>query len=400
MNLLVYSHDFAPSVGGVETIVLALARGLAELKERFDLTLVTQTTAQEGWDDRSLPFKVVRKPSLRRLWGLIRRADVVHLAGPALVPLLLGLVSRKPVVIDHHGFQAICPNGQFFIEERSASCPGYFMAGRHLSCLRCNSRNGWLKSLRLWGATFLRRFLCKRAAANLVPTQWLGRLLDLPRTEFLPHGLFSGGEPERMSRSGSAPLVICQGRLVSTKGVRVLLEAAAILHREGRDFRVEIIGSGPERANLEDDTRRLGLAGKVRFLGRLPDKELDTKLSQADIVVAPSLSGEVFGLAVAENMLRGIPLIISDLEPFVEVAGNCAATFRTGDAGDLASCLRRLLEDPIQRKSLGERGRARILQDYSLTAMIRGHARSYEALSDPSSAGAKPNTTKGDNTRC
>jgi glycosyltransferase involved in cell wall biosynthesis len=399
VNLLVYSHDFAPSVGGVETIVLALARGLAELKERFDLTLVTQTTAQEGWDDRSLPFKVVRKPSLRRLWGLIRRADVVHLAGPALVPLLLGLVSRKPVVIDHHGFQAICPNGQFFIEERSASCPGYFMAGRHLSCLRCNSRHGWLKSLKLWGATFLRRFLCKRAAANLVPTKWLGGLLDLPRTEFLPHGLFSGGVPERISPSGGAPLVICQGRLVSTKGVRVLLEAAAILHREERDFRVEIIGSGPERASLEDDTRRLGLTGKVRFLGRLPDGELDTRLSQADIVVAPSLSGEVFGLAVAENMLRGIPLIISDLEPFVEVAGNCAVTFRAGDAGDLASCLRRLLEDPILRKSLGERGRARILQDYSLTAMIRGHARSYEALSAPSGVEAKPNTTKGDNTR-
>ena len=399
MNLLVYSHDFAPSVGGVETIVLALARGLAELKERFDLTLVTQTTAQEGWDDRSLPFKVVRKPSPRRLWGLIRRADVIHLAGPALLPLLLGLVSRKPVVIDHHGFQAICPNGQLFIEERSASCPGHFMAGRHLSCLRCNSRHGWLKSLKLWGATFLRRFLCKRAAANLVPTKWLGGLLDLPRTEFLPHGLFSGGVPERISPSGGAPLVICQGRLVSTKGVRVLLEAAAILHREERDFRVEIIGSGPERASLEDDTRRLGLTGKVRFLGRLPDGELDTRLSQADIVVAPSLSGEVFGLAVAENMLRGIPLIISDLEPFVEVAGNCAVTFRAGDAGDLASCLRRLLEDPILRKSLGERGRARILQDYSLTAMIRGHARSYEALSAPSGVEAKPNTTKGDNTR-
>jgi glycosyltransferase involved in cell wall biosynthesis len=181
--------------------------------------------------------------------------------------------------------------------------------------------------------------------------------------------------------------------------VRVLLEAAAILHREERDFRVEIIGSGPERASLEDDTRRLGLTGKVRFLGRLPDGELDTRLSQADIVVAPSLSGEVFGLAVAENMLRGIPLIISDLEPFVEVAGNCAVTFRAGDAGDLASCLRRLLEDPILRKSLGERGRARILQDYSLTAMIRGHARSYEALSAPSGVEAKPNTTKGDNTR-
>jgi hypothetical protein len=42
---------------------------------------------------------------------LIRRANVVHLAGPALLPLLLARLFRKPVVVEHHGYQAICPNG-------------------------------------------------------------------------------------------------------------------------------------------------------------------------------------------------------------------------------------------------------------------------------------------------
>lgn len=393
MNLLLYSHDFAPSVGGVETIVLSLARGLAERTEGLNLTLATQTAA-DGWDDRALPFEIVRKPNLWRLWQLIRRTDVLHIAGPAFAPLLLALLSRKPAVVEHHGFQAICPNGQFFIESRSAACPGHFMAGRHLSCVRCNSRSGWLRSLRLWAFTFLRRFLCKRASANLVPTQWLGGLLNLPRTEFSPHGLPAANPLPEARAAGGAPLIACQGRLVSTKGIRIFLEAVAILHREQREFRVEIIGDGPERATLENDVRLFALDGKVRFLGRVPSDRLDAVLSQADISVAPSLSGEVFGLAVAENMLRGIPVVASDLGSFAEVIGNCGFTFRAGDPGDLASCLRRLMDDPALRRSFGERGRARVLQDYSLAAMISAHARCYKTFCASASVAAKPNAPK------
>src|SRR6516164_6831573 len=84
MKLLFYSHFFAPSVGGVETIVLSLARGLAELRTaegltEFDLTLVTETPAGD-FDDRSLAFKVVRRPSLRQLLKMISSSDIVHLA--------------------------------------------------------------------------------------------------------------------------------------------------------------------------------------------------------------------------------------------------------------------------------------------------------------------------------
>ena len=179
MKLLMYSHFFAPSVGGVESVVRSLARGLAEIRtpeglNEFDLTLVTETPAEE-FDDRLLPFRVFRQPSLSELLQMIRSSDIVHVAGPSLFPLLLGWLSRKPVVVEHHGFQTICPTGQLVIEPIGTPCPGHFMAGRHLECLRCRSDNNWLASWKLWSLTFVRRFLCSRVAANIMPTEWLSR---------------------------------------------------------------------------------------------------------------------------------------------------------------------------------------------------------------------------------
>ena len=88
MKLLFYSHYFAPSFGGVETIVLSIARGLREVRtpngaNEFDLTLVTETPA-EDFDDRLLPFRVLRQPSLSQLLRMIRSSDMIHVAGPAL----------------------------------------------------------------------------------------------------------------------------------------------------------------------------------------------------------------------------------------------------------------------------------------------------------------------------
>jgi glycogen synthase len=107
VKLLIYSHFFAPSIGGVETIVLSLVRGLAELRDakgarEFEITLLTQTPVGD-YDDSALPFRVVRQPSLLQLWQLIRESDLVHAAGPALAPLLLTRLARKPLVIEHHG---------------------------------------------------------------------------------------------------------------------------------------------------------------------------------------------------------------------------------------------------------------------------------------------------------
>jgi len=383
MKLLLYSHFFAPSVGGVESIMLSLARGLTEVRtlgglNEFDLSLVTETPAEE-FDDRLLPFRVYRRPSLYQLLNMILSSDLVHIAGPSLSPLLLGWLSRKPVVIEHHGFQTICPTGQLLIEPSGTPCPGHFMAGRHLECLRCRSNNNWLASWKLWLFTFVRRFLCARVAANIMPTEWLSALTHLSNSVSIPHGI------EMLAQDSESPLepprIIFQGRLVTTKGLPVLLEAAAILHSENRAFEVLVIGDGPERLAIQELTEKLQLSSCVHFAGRTAAADLESLFAKASIVVVPSLGGEVFGLVLAENMSRGLPVVASNLGSFAEVLGGTGLTFRVGDSKDLATQVARLLDDSALASLLGGRARKRILDRYLRNHMIEAHARLYRRLS-------------------
>jgi glycosyltransferase involved in cell wall biosynthesis len=170
------------------------------------------------------------------------------------------------------------------------------------------------------------------------------------------------------------------GRLVTTKGVRVLFQAARILREQNRSFEVLVIGDGPERASLEQFARDSQVDAQVRFAGRLGGAQLEANLARASVIVVPSLGGEVFGLAVAENMLRGIPVVASDLGAFTEVLGDSGLTFRTGDARDLAAVIARLLNDASLAATLGHRARQRAQLVYSLDHMIESHAVLYSRL--------------------
>ena len=97
MRTLIYAHAFAPSVGGAQTYAMLLARGLAaegsNARNEIDVELVTKTAA-DGFDDATLPFRVMRRPRLPALWLLVGKADLIHLVGPAFLPLLLGTSGR------------------------------------------------------------------------------------------------------------------------------------------------------------------------------------------------------------------------------------------------------------------------------------------------------------------
>jgi glycosyltransferase involved in cell wall biosynthesis len=384
MKLLLYSHYFAPSIGGVETIVLSLARGLAGRRDSngtqaFEITLVTEIPP-DSYNDGLLPFRVIRQPSVGELWKLVQASDIVHIAGPALLPLVFGRLARKPLVVEHHGFQTICPNGQLLIEPAGTPCPGHFMAGRHFECLRCNGTQGWLASRKLWLLTFVRRFLCKGVAANITPTQWLGELLALPKSETIFHGLDSRTEASSVPQGAEKPVITFMGRLVTTKGVRLLLEAARILREKNREFELVIIGDGPERSALQQFTLDAQLTDQITFTGRLSGPELEIALLRSLAVVVPSLGGEVFGLVVAENMLRGLPVVASDIGAFVEVIGDAGLIFETGNADDLAAKLGQLLDDPVRARSLGERARNRAIEKCSLMQMLDAHAAVYQQI--------------------
>jgi len=167
---------------------------------------------------------------------------------------------------------------------------------------------------------------------------------------------------------------------VSTKGIRVLLDAAGILRSDNRSFELVIIGDGPERFALEEFAQKMQLSTCVRFTGRLGPADLESNFAQASIVVVPSLGGEVFGLVVAENMSRALPVVASDLGASTEILGDAGFTFRVGDATDLARRLGQLLDDSALGLSFGVRARQRVIQRYPLSQMIDAHARLYRQI--------------------
>ena len=381
MKLLIYARDWAPSVGGVQTIVKTLADGLAGWSSKhseapIEVTLLTQTPAG-AMDDSQLPYRVVRKPSLLNFIREIRKADVVHLAGPTLVPLIIGYLLRKPTVIEHHGFQSICPNGQLVYEPTQTLCPGHFMARRYGECIRCNSKLGRLTSVRMWMLTFPRRWFSQRVSANIVPTLWLGSLLQLNRLKTISHGLPPRELLPESRVTPTVPTFVFLGRLVSTKGVRVLIEAASLLKAKHHDFRVRIIGDGPERPELEKLVRDLGIQNYIQFIGYVPDEQLEEHLADATAVVIPSLGGEVFGLVAAENMQMGRLVIASDIGALSEVLGDAGMTFATGDAEGLASCMERIIADPSLSEKIRQEAFARVAQSFSVDQMVRDHIRVY-----------------------
>lgn len=382
MKLLLYSRDFSPSIGGVQSIVASLARGLVEFREpasggkAIDLTVVTETPAS-GAAGPSFPFPVVRRPGFWTLAALIRQADVVHLAGPAIAPLACSLLLGKPVVAEHHGFQAICPNGQLLYQPEQRTCPGHFMAKHYGKCFACNrAETGVARSVRMLLLTPLRRWLSNRAVVNIMPTHWLASELRLKREKVVVHGIGSctPNSPPADAKASRSTFAY-QGRLVSTKGVRVLLQAFEELSKEGRAIRLLVIGSGPDEKSLRVAAAKF--AGRVQFLGEVPDCSLDQSLAEAATVVMPSLAGEVFGLVAAENMRRGKLLIVSDLGSLREIVGETGLVFPAGDASALARCMRVAMDDVPHATGLADAARARAENLFDNDRMVREHISLY-----------------------
>jgi glycosyltransferase involved in cell wall biosynthesis len=376
-RVLIYSADFWPVVGGVQSVAMTLARGFAagtQIPGRIECTVVTDTPVGTA-SDADLPFRVVRNPSLVELVRLIRRSDLVHIAGPALRPLGVSFLLRKPIVVEHHGFQALCPNGLLFHEPTRSACPGHFLAGNHRECWKCNADSGYWHSFRLWALTFLRRWSCRFVDANIAPTRWLYQVLKLPRISVIAHGISE--RPASPYAPGSCPTFVFIGRLVSTKGVDILLDAAHELSDKGLRFRLVIAGEGPERGVLEQKCKQLELGQKVAFVGYLADSGVESLLRDATAVVMPSLAGEVFGLVAAENMMRGRVVIVPQGGSLAEVVGETGFTFAAGEARSLAACMEKVLRSPEKVAAMGERARHYSVEQFSAARMVEDHLALY-----------------------
>jgi len=389
MKLLIYSRSFAPDIGGVETIVRALAQGLEELRNpqgdhQFDVTVVTESRAQ--FEQPDVLFEVVRRPGIAGLYRLIRASDVVHLAGPALLPLFLAKIFRRRVVIEHHGYQSICPNGLLLHLPDRSVCPGHFMAGNYRECVRCQSHElstlGAIRSLLLM---FPRRFLSRSADHNIAITNHVRQRVALPHSSVVYYGI-SQSDADKCPASVQPPSKISfgyLGRFVPEKGIPVLLEATRQLAGKGFSFDVQLIGDGPERPRIEETITRMNLQNFVRLRGFLTGPALADALHRIHAVIVPSTWEEAAGLAAMEPMMRGKAIIASDIGGLGEVVADSGLKFPPGDAEALAGCMAQVLREPARIPRWGELARSRAQELFALQRMIAEHAEIYRESLKP-----------------
>lgn len=172
-------------------------------------------------------------------------------------------------------------------------------------------------------------------------------------------------------------LVSLVGRLNSWKGQGLLIEAAALLRRQGRLGRVHIAlvgdpAAGQEfrRSSLVEEARRLGIADRIHFIPFV--EEIEVVWGATDIAVVPSTEPEPFGMVAVEAMQAGVPVIAAAHGGLLDLVRDCDSglLFEPRDPMALANAIARLADDPTLRRSLGEAGRQRQLQQFSLERQV------------------------------
>jgi glycosyltransferase involved in cell wall biosynthesis len=122
---------------------------------------------------------------------------------------------------------------------------------------------------------------------------------------------------------GPRPVILHVGQFVQLKGIDRLLHAVAVLQREGREFSMLLVGSGPDKQKLEDLAQELHLQN-LHFHSSLKPEEMPSVYRSADCLIFPTL-GDVWGTVANEAVLSGIPVLCS------KYAG-CAPDFFTEES--------------------------------------------------------------------
>lgn len=177
------------------------------------------------------------------------------------------------------------------------------------------------------------------------------------------------------------PTVGYIGRLVEEKGVQVLLDAVALLREP---YRVEIIGTGYYRPDLEVQAARLGIRDRISFRNSIPARDIPEALSRMDLVVVPSLTRanwkEQFGRVIVEAMACEVPVIGSDSGEIPSVIGDTGIIVPENDPQALALRIHELLDDRVLRMELAARGRQRFLRYFTQEQVAHRYYQLYLAM--------------------
>ena len=222
----------------------------------------------------------------------------------------------------------------------------------HLTAPTAQARWGGLLTRALAG---LERTMIRRAA-YVSATSQSSREAAQRLAPGTPLDMVGAGVPEELFSlpRRAENFLLYFGRLdVYHKGIDTLLEAIAIIARTRPQIELRIAGRGSSLDRIKAMVNGLGISGNVRLLGAVTDTERNDLLSTAAVQLMPSRF-EGFGLAAAEAMAAGVPLVAAAVGSLPEVvdAPRGGVLVPSGDPAALARETERLLDDPAAREAL------------------------------------------------
>jgi glycosyltransferase involved in cell wall biosynthesis len=196
----------------------------------------------------------------------------------------------------------------------------------------------------------------------------------------IPNGIDSGNfRPDERARSRvraewsvppDSPLIGIVGRLAPVKHHPAFLAAAAITARSHPAARFVCVGDGPSdyRARLAAQAAALGLHDRLTWAGARDD--MSAVYNALDLLCLSS-DAEGFPNVVAEAMASAVPCAAFEVGDVVEIVGECGTIVPPGDAQSLGEAIAAMLAQPREvRRQIGVRGRQRIVDRYSVDAML------------------------------
>jgi rhamnosyl/mannosyltransferase len=355
LRVLHVAKYYPPAAGGMERVVEMLC---TVARDRLDSRVLAFSTSGETREDIVDGVRVTRLGTIGKagsvpvspaLFGAIRAADadvmVLHEPNPWALLAYAVCRPRMPLVIWFHS-EVVRPRLQYSLFYAPVARPAYASARRIV-----------VSSARLGEHAEAIRF-------------------DPARIRVVPFGIDPGSwQPTPMIRARAAeirrrlgaPIALFAGRLVPYKGVDVLLRAVAPL-----DVRTVVVGEGPMRDEWTTLAERLAARG-VTFAGEVNDEELRAYMAACDFFVLPSVTrAEAFGYVQLEAMASGKPVVSTHLPsgvPWVNQHRTTGLVVPPGDAMALRDAIEQLAGDPALRTRLGEGGRRRVADEFTLEQM-------------------------------
>jgi glycosyltransferase involved in cell wall biosynthesis len=351
---LVWRDTLHPEGGGSELFVERIAAWLAS--QGHDVTIACAAHGNAPRDEIREGVRFRRRGGRLTVYphGLAyllspagRRTDIVVDVQNGL-PFFASLVRRRGVVtLVHHVHR----------EQWQIIYPGW---RGHL---------GWWLESRAAPRLFRGRYLTVSEASR---ADLVGLGIDGARIRVVHNGL-DIPRPSRTVPRSTVPTICVLGRLVPHKRVEHALEVAARLRPTMIDLRVEVIGDGWWRQELEGRARALGVDDIVRFHGHVSQIERARILDRSWLLVAPSIK-EGWGIAIMEAAARGVPALA------YRTAGGVRESIIDGETGklvddldELAKATDELLADASIRERMGAAASARAAE-YDWTRAARRFA--------------------------